>query len=302
MKDVSVIIVSYNTREILSTCIDSMRSYLARYDHEIIVVDNASRDGTVEHLKRSYPFVQLIENSENAGFAKAVNIGLKYAQGKLIALINSDIIFVEDVFRKVLDAFEKDRKIGIAGCRLLNHDGTLQKSAYWSYPGLFQEIIEYGGLSDHIGRTTLPIKYSLTAEEHSIDREVAHLKGACLFLRRDVVGEVGYLDERFFMYREETDYCKRVHDAGWKVFFLSSARVVHLHKVSSEKLADKGVKYRLRSHYQYLLKHRGKMEASLLYLIILLASAARCALEWARGGDSGYYAEIVKWHLGQRRL
>jgi GT2 family glycosyltransferase len=93
-----------------------------------------------------------------------------------------------------------------------------------------------------------------------------------------------------------------VHDAGWKVFFLASASLVHLHKVSSEKLADKGVRYRLKSHYQYLLKHRGKIEASLLYVIILFASGARCLLEWVRGGNSRYYAEIVKWHLGLRRL
>lgn len=302
MKDVSVIIVSYNTKEILSTCIDSLCPYLSRYDHEIIVVDNASGDGTPQHLKRHYGFVHLIENSENVGFARAVNLGLRNARGKLIALINSDIIFMEDVFSKVIAQFEKDARIGIAGCKLLNSDGTTQKSAYWSYPGLFQEIIEYGGLSDRTGRLSLPMRYSLTMEEHNRDGEVAHLKGACLFLRREVVAEVGYLDERFFMYREETDYCKRVHDAGWKVFFLSSARVVHLHKVSSEKLADKGVRYRLRSHYQYLLKHRGKVEASLLYVIILFASLARCVIEWVRGGDSGYYARIVRWHLGQRKM
>lgn len=301
MKDVSVIIVSYNTKEILSTCLDSMAPFLAPFDHEILIIDNASGDGTAEHLRRHFPAVTLFENAENAGFAKAVNTGLRNAQGRLCALINSDIIFKENVFEKVLKAFGKDEKIGIAGCRLLNNDGSLQKSAYWSYPGILQEIIEYGGLSDGLGRR-LGIRYSLNAEEHDEDQEVAHLKGACLFLRRDVVRQVGFLDERFFMYREETDYCKRVHDAGWKVFFLASASLVHLHKVSSEKLADKGVRYRLKSHYQYLLKHRGKIEASLLYVIILFASGARCLLEWVRGGNSRYYAEIVKWHLGLRRL
>jgi len=272
------------------------------YDHEVIVVDNASSDGTREQLKKNYGSVELIENDTNVGFAKAVNKGIRRATGRVIGLINSDIIFIEDVFEKVLNTIEKDNKIGIVGCRLLNHDKTIQKSAYRSYPGFFEEIVEYGGLSDLFNRLSLPVKYSLTLEEHNADREVAHLKGACLFLNRDILEDVGLLDERFFMYREETDFCKRTHDKGWKVYLLSSASVVHLHKVSSEKLEDKGIKYRLSSHYMYLLKHRGSLEAFLLYVIIFLTSIFRWLITKLKGGDGKYYMNIVKWHLGLRDI
>jgi len=279
-----------------------MSEYLSGYDHEVIVIDNASSDGTQEHLRINYSSVNLIVNNTNAGFAKAVNRGLRKATGRVIGLINSDIIFIEDVFEKIIATMKKDEKIGIVGCKLLNHDMTIQKSAYSSYPGLLEEIVEYGGLSECFNRLSLPVKYSLSIEEHDTDREVSHMKGACLFLRREIVADVGYFDERFFMYREETDFCKRTHDKGWKVYFLSSASVVHLHKVSSEKLKDKGVKYRLSSHYMYLQKHRGRLEASLLYGIILVTSITRWLIERVKGGDGKYYLSIVKWHLGFRDI
>ncbi len=295
-------IVSYNTRDVLCKCLDSLHEFISGYDHEIIVVDNGSTDGTQERLRNSYQNVSLIENKNNAGFSKAVNTGLKCARGDVLGLINSDIIFIEDVFKIVLESMESDGEIGIIGCKLLNDDLTTQKSAYWRYPGLLEEVVEYGGFSDFINRLSLSIKYSLSTEEHDRDQEVAHLKGACLFLRRDLLESVGYLDERFFMYREETDYCKRTHDAGWKVYFLSSARVIHLHKVSSDKLRDKGIRIRLKSHYQYLIKHRGTLETSILYVIILLTSMFRCLLTGLKGGDGTYYSDIIKWHLGFRKV
>jgi GT2 family glycosyltransferase len=300
--DISVIIVSYNTVDVLCKCIDSLHKYISQHSYEIIVVDNASEDGTQERLKSDYKSVHLIENSNNDGFAKAVNIGLKRAEGKVLGLINSDVIFIEDVFKKVIDMFEKNQEAGMIGCKLLNHDMTIQKSAYWNYPGLLEEVIEYGGFSDLVNRTSLPFRFSLSVDEHTKDQEVAHLKGACLFLRRETFERVGFLDERFFMYREETDYCKRIHDKGWKILFLSTASVIHLHKVSSDKLQDKGIKYRLSSHYLYLLKHRGHLEASLLYVIILFTSLARCLIIKLKGGDSRYYTDIVKWHLGLRNI
>jgi GT2 family glycosyltransferase len=301
-RNISIIIVSFNTREILCKCLDSMSEYLAEYDHEIIVVDNASSDGTQEHLKNNYESIALIENNTNEGFAKAVNTGLSRATGRVIGLINSDIIFIEDVFSKILNIIDNDDKIGVVGCKLLNQDRTIQKSAYRSYPGFLEEIVEYGGLSGVFDRLSIPVKYSLTVEEHNVDREVAHLKGACLFLRREIIEDVGYFDERFFMYREETDFCKRTHDCGWKVYLLSSASVVHLHKISSDKLEDKGIKYRLSSHYSYLLKHRGRLEASLLYAIILITSFIKWLFIKVKGGDGRYYMNIVKWHLGLRDI
>lgn len=302
MIDISIIIVSYNTRDELCKCIKSMYRYLSRYNHEIIVIDNASEDGTIEKLRRDYSNVHLIENKINLGFAKAVNIGLKQSRGRVVGLINSDVIFIEDVFKKVFLAFERDDHYGIIGCKLLNNNMTIQKSAYWRYPGLIEEVVEYSGLSEVVSKTSLPFKYSLTVDEHESDQEVAHLKGACLFLRREIIGKIGYFDERFFMYREETDYCKRTHDAGWKILLLSTASVIHLHKASSNKLQDKGIRYRLSSHYLYLLKHRGHLEAFLLYFIILITSVINYLAVKLKGGDSKYYASIVKWHLGLRNI
>ncbi len=300
MKDFSIIIVSFNTKDILRRCLDTMKTYLGKYDHEIIVVDNDSRDGTQDMLKKDFPGIELVENSENLGFAKAVNTGLRRASGEILGLINSDIVFIEDVFEGLWNLFAENPDIGLAGCRLLNDDGTVQKSAYRRYPGLVEEIIEYGNLSDLALRLSLPVRYSLTLDEHRRDQGVAHLKGACLFFRRDVLRKVGYLDERFFMYREETDYCKRIHDAGYRVYYLASASVIHLHKVSSEKLADKGIRFRLKSHYQYLFKHRGPIEALLLYAIITCVSSIRYTLDRLKGKDGLYYSMILKWHLGIR--
>lgn len=300
MKDFSIIIVSFNTRDILCRCLDTLKTCIEDYDHEIIVVDNGSHDGTQKVLRKRYPEVDLIENDANLGFARAVNIGLKRAGGRILGLINSDIIFIEDVFRVLRKTFSKRPDIGLIGCRLLNEDLTIQKSAYWSYPGLLEEIIEYGNLSDFARRFRFPIRYSLSLEEHHEDREVAHLKGACLFFRRDIIEKIGYLDERFFMYREETDYCKRIHDAGYAVYFLASANVIHLHKVSSEKLADKGIRFRLKSHYQYLFKHKGPVEASFLYAIIIVVSTCRYIVDRLKGKDGLYYSMILKWHLGIR--
>lgn len=235
--DISVIIVNYNVRDFLSNALASLQKALQEFHSEVIVVDNASDDGSVEMLKKNFPQVRLIVNTENVGFAKANNQALATSQGTYLLLINPDTLVQENTIREMVAFFESHPDVGMAGCKILNPDGTLQLACRRSFPTPWIAFTKTFGLSALFPTVKLFARYNLTYLNPDEMYEVDALSGSFMMLRREVYKTIGGLDESYFMYGEDLDWCYRVKQAGWKVYYVPVTSIIH-YKGESTKRSD----------------------------------------------------------------
>ncbi len=235
MPDISIIIVNYNVKEFLLNALESVFKAAQNLTLEVIVVDNASEDGSVEAVESHYPQVLLIRNKENLGFGKANNIGLEKATGRFILLLNPDTIVREDTFVKMLAFFESHPEAGMAGCKVLNPDGTLQLACRRSFPGPWTSFTKVTGLSSLFPKSKLFAKYNLTYLDENETYEVDAISGSFMMFRKDVYEKIGGFDPRFFMYGEDLDFCYRVKQAGYKVYYYHETEIIHYKGESTKR-------------------------------------------------------------------
>lgn len=221
--DISIIIPSFNTKEFLKRCLNSIISSQV----EVVVVDNASTDGSVEMIKEEFPKIRVIRNEENFGFAKAVNQGLRIALGETFLVLNSDTQIQPGIIEKLLE-FERKVRPAIIGAGLINPDGSVQASVF-HLPTLWRAIKEYW-----LGKTGEFSKYAPRGDEPV---EVEAVSGGAMLISKGVIDKIGLLDETYFMYFEDLDFCRRAKKAGFKVYYLPSAEVIHEHGASGKSLA-----------------------------------------------------------------
>lgn len=226
--DLSVVIVSFNAREHLERCLEAV----AGGAHEVVVVDNASSDGSPALVRERFPAVQLVELEENVGFGAANNLGMEAASGRWFLLLNSDAWPVDDAIGRLAAFAEAQPRAGIVGPRLRNPDGSLQPSVR-GYPTLWRIATEYLFLRRLAPRSRALNAFYGGGFDHESAREVEVLKGAVLLLRREAAEAVGGFDPAYFMYGEEMDLCYRVREAGWSVVFDPDAEFVHVGGVST---------------------------------------------------------------------
>lgn len=231
----SIIIVNYNVRTFLENALHSIRKATQDIEHEIIVVDNASDDGSVETIRTKFPYVKLIENNSNLGFAKANNIGLKISNGKYLVLLNPDTIVQEDTFTSLIKFLDSHPEIGMAGCKILNPDGTLQLACRRSIPTPWSAFTKFTGLSNLFPKSKLFGRYNLTYLNPDQTYEVEAISGSFMFLRRDVYEQVGGLDESYFMYGEDLDWCYRIRKSGWKIYYFHQTQIIHFKGESTKQ-------------------------------------------------------------------
>ncbi len=226
MTDVSIVIVSYNTRDVLRDCLASVGRSVGDLHIEILVVDNASSDGSSAMVAAEYPQVRLLCNDRNAGFAAANNMALRKASGRYHLLLNPDTRLAPDALRELLNFLDATPAAGFCGPRLLNADGTHQPSAR-RFPTTLSAAVSMLAWSRHYpkSRHTLDL-HALHGDEATFAAD--WVTGACLLVRAAAIRDVGMLDEGFFMYFEETDWCRRLVAAGWTGWYVHSAKVVHL--------------------------------------------------------------------------
>ncbi len=229
--NISIIIVSWNVRDLLKKCLESVLLYSQGVDYEIIVVDNASTDGTVEMMRQDFPQVRLIANQENKGFAAANNQGIKEAKGEYILLLNPDTEFIENSLEKIVAKMQSDEKIGVLGCKLLNPDKSIQPSVrrfptVWSQlvilfklHKIFPFLLDSYSMKDFY---TTP--YPLLKEEGTL---VDQVMGAFFCVKKELFAKIGLLDEGYFIWFEEVDFCRRAKQAGYKVVYWPVTSVVH---------------------------------------------------------------------------
>lgn len=231
MYDVSVIIVSFNTAELTLDAVESVYKNSSGVSFEVLVVDNASSDNSVKVLKdfgKNKSNFTLIENEKNLGFAKANNQAAYIAKGKYLFLLNSDTKVLPDSIKKLLYFAEKEKDAGVVGPRLLNGDGSIQASCV-NFPTIKNAFKEY-----FLGQKGLFDKFAPTGES---PQEVDALVGAAFLITPQAIKKVGLLDERYFFYFEDIDYCRKIKKAGLKVFYYPKVEIIHYHGVSGKKLA-----------------------------------------------------------------
>jgi hypothetical protein len=266
---VSVIIVSWNARDYLRQCLASLSSEACRYPMEIIVVDNASSDGSVEYVKKQYPHVRLIQNIANLGFARANNFGVSASTGRYLCFVNSDVKVRKDCISRLVDYCEGHPEAGMAGPRVIGDDGQLQRSCR-GFPGLWNMFCRALALDTLFPQNKMFTGYSLSHWSHDALRPVDVLTGCFWLVRREALARVGLLDESFFMYGEDLDWCKRFWSNGWKVMYVPAAEAIHYGGASSSNAPLRFFIERQRADLQYWRKHHSRPAVACFFLISCL--------------------------------
>jgi N-acetylglucosaminyl-diphospho-decaprenol L-rhamnosyltransferase len=300
MPDLSIIVVNWNTRDLLAQCLRSVYQTSDNLDFEIVVVDNASTDGSVEMVERLFPHIGLITNQENVGFARANNQAIARCQGRYVLLLNSDTRVLFESLCNVVRFMDEHPRAGIVGVRLLNPDGTFQAS-YTPFPTLWLEFLILSTLGRRLIRATFP-SYGPRAGEGA-RTIVGYMEGACLVARREAIEQIGGLDERIFMYAEDVDWCYRFHQAGWEVWYLPQAPIIHYGGQSSNRRKGRMEAELYRSRVYFFRKHYGRAAAlclkGLIYTVTLTKMVVHGALRFVTKGRRG--RTVPSWqelHLG----
>jgi N-acetylglucosaminyl-diphospho-decaprenol L-rhamnosyltransferase len=269
---VSVIIASHNTRACLERCLSELGD-----SHELIVVDTASTDGSAQLVRRRFPRVRLVELDVNPGYGSALNEGVAHAAGSYLLLMNADAWPIADAVERLLEFAEGEPRAGIVGPRLLTPDGTLQASVR-GFPTLWRLATEYFFLRWLAPRSRALNAFYGSRFDHQSRRDAEFLAGAVLFVRRQVVTDIGGFDTDFFMFNEEVDFCYRARSAGWRVIFWPGAEFVHVGGASTAQAWPRMYREQLRSHLRFLAKHRGLERAERARRLLVAAMRARAVV------------------------
>jgi GT2 family glycosyltransferase len=225
--DISVVLISYNVKQYLEQALDSIFKALSGMASEVFVVDNGSGDGSVSMVKKRFPRVRLIQNTDNVGFARANNQALSLVQGEIVCLINPDTLVREDTFKTGFDYLKHHPDVGALGCKILNPDGTLQLACRRSFPTPGVAAAKILGLSRLFPKSRIFGRYNLTYLDPDKIHEVEALSGSFMMVRKRAVDQAGFLDEDFFLYGEDLDWCYRIKQKGWKIVYFPLTQIVH---------------------------------------------------------------------------
>ena len=301
MKKLSIIIVSYNTSSLLYKCLESVVSDLnysgLEKDTEIVVVDNASNDNSVEIVKKNFPKVKLIINCKNNGFAYANNQGIKISEGEYVLLLNSDTRVRKNCISQLVQKIEIDSHIAVVGPKILNNNGALQYS-FGYFPSLIKIFLWMTFLDD------IPIFTSLIKPYHVINpiiyqatHEVDWVSGACLLFRKKIVNTCGYLDEKIFMYTEEVEWCYRIKKKEYKIIYYPLAEIFHGKGESSSDKNLAGIDKEFQGLLYYHHKHMPKWQYPFVKLLLIFGALLRLFLFGIIGGNhikAKLYAQAIK--------
>jgi GT2 family glycosyltransferase len=302
--DISIVLVSWNTRDLLLACLDSLPDAVGALCADVWVVDNGSTDGSVAAVRVWRPSdavlpVHVIENERNVGFAAANNQAIVASTGRYILLLNSDTIARPGSIDRLVHFADERPQAGLVGAMLLNPDGSYQGS-FADFPSLHSELLSASGLGERLFGRWYP-NYGPSHAQAA--RQVDYIQGACMLARRAAVEQIGLLDEAYFMYNEETDWCLRMRRAGWESWYAPNARIVHYGGQSTKQVRQAMVQALYRSKVRFFRKHHGAQRAAILragfvlvlrvkWLVLALQAAARRS---DRGAGGGRIAPPIRW-------
>ena len=307
--DLTICIVNWNTQSLLRDCLVSILEGKWNISYEIVVVDNNSADSSVAMLREEFPQVVLISNQENVGFAKANNQAFARAQGRYVLLLNSDTVVLPRALDLLIDFIDKHAEAGAVGCKLLNMDGSMQRSCWRGYPNFRSAVID----AFYLWRLFPWLPMVRESEIGGIDLEdpieVDHILGACMLVSRDVLDQTNGMDESIFLFLEETDWCYRIKKLGWKIFFYPAAQVIHFGQQSVQKQPQRTLPEKYRNYVWFYRKYENPSALKIwaLKFVIVFAGLLRIGLwtwrsrnasqrDLAHGMRDGY-GEVVKQAL-----
>ncbi len=286
MLDVSIIVVNWNAQDLLRKCLQCVQTTVQQVTYEIIVVDNASTDGSQAMVRNEFPAVIQIENSDNAGFTRANNQGIAISQGRYILLLNSDAFVENHTIDAMVEFMDNHPEAGMSGCKLLNEDGSLQPSCY-TFPSLTTEFYTALQLDKLLAQHREFGKYKMSWWDFNDVRDVDAVMGAFMLVRREVIEQTGGMDESYFMYSEEVDWCYRIKQQGWKILYNPEAQAVHLWGGSSQQVRVEMFLQLYRSRVAFFRKNYGGASAFLLKMILGFGCLLRI------GPGMVYYLRVV---------
>jgi hypothetical protein len=298
--DISVIIVNWNTRDLLLNCIQSVYAHIKRHEFEVWVVDNGSTDDSVAAVRKQYPSVHIIENHANLGFAAANNKALRQMTGRYALLLNSDALLTPGAIEQLRSFMEEHPQAGMVCGQLLNEDGSRQNSIA-NFPTIPAML-----MNETILRILLPQKFPSKRRQYRQPIPVDSCIGACILVRKETIDQIGLLDEAYFFYFEETDWAYRMHQNNWGVFFVPTAQIYHLQGKSAKYSANTRIMfYRSRSIFfkkWHPKTHWLMMAAVVLRLLINWSlNLLHMLLTFGRAEKPrqkiAVYSRIILWHL-----
>ncbi|MDD5722188.1 MAG: glycosyltransferase family 2 protein [Syntrophales bacterium] len=299
--DITIVIVNWNTKDLLRDCLESVYKTVSGVTFEVIVVDNASQDGSVAMVRETFSGVDIIENSENRGFSAANNQALRVMRGRYALLLNTDAVLTEGAVHELFTFMENHDEAAMAGGQLLNRDGSRQNSIA-NFPTLLSLLMNTP-LLEHL----FPERYPSKRYEHEEPLDVESVIGACMLVRREAMDDVGMLDEGYFFFFEETDWALRMHQAGWRVCHVPSALIYHL----QGKSIGRNIRSRImfyRSRYRFFGRWKSRFYNKTVFLIIVVRLIVNFILTsvgtvLAAGTSRGLrdkwvvYYRLILWHL-----
>lgn len=297
--DVSVVVVSYNTAHLLDRLFGTIEAARGALGLQIIVVDNASRDGSADILRTKYPGVELIENAVNVGFGRANNQALTRALGRYVLLLNTDAFMSPDTLQKTVNFMDANPCCGVLGVKIVGQDGTLQPSCRY-FPTPWRVFVNSTGLKKFFPGARL---VNDTSWDQSSEHECEWVPGCYYLVRHQVIERVGLFDPRYFLYYEEVDHCRAVRQAGWTVTYYPFTQVVHIggeSAVSEGLLTSSGrqlLPLRIESELLYFRKHYGVAGALAAVLLAMLGDLVNACNGMARRWDTARAAEAMR-HAG----
>jgi GT2 family glycosyltransferase len=283
----TIVIINWNTRVDLVACLDSVEYVAKGVTAETIVVDNGSQDGSQDVVKKNYLWVSLIENKRNFGFAKAANDALRRMKGRYALLLNPDTQVKEGAIESLISFMDQHPEAGIVGVQLLNKDGSKQNSIA-NFPSLTTEL-----LNKSLLRWLFPKRFPGKGRDYPEPIEIDSVIGACMMARRDAIDQVGLLDEDYFLFLEETDWCYRMKRAGWKIYHVPQAEIVHFQGKSAEQDKKRSKVEYYRSRYHFFRKNRGITPLVILFVGLVV----RLVIEFLLTGVGSLlsFFAIKKW-------
>ena len=285
--DLSIIIVNWNTKNLLLQCLESVYQTIKGIEMEVFVVDNGSIDGSIAAAKGRFPEVKFIQNEINLGFARANNQALSLAKGRYLLLLNPDTQVKKGAMERLISFMDAHPEAGGAGAQLLNSDGSRQNSIA-NFPSLATEL-----LNKSLLRWLFPKAYPGKERNYLEPIEVDSVIGACMVVKRDAIEPVGLLDEGYFLFLEETDWCYRMKRTGWKIYHVPQAEIYHFQGKGVEMEKKKARVEYYRSLYRFFKKNRGRWQ----WVILLIGSVIKLVVELVFMGIASLFTffTIKKW-------
>ena len=257
--EISIVFTNWNTRDYMRDCIHSVAEKTKELTYEIIVVDDGSTDGSVEMLRKEFPQVKVIINERNLGVAKAYNRGVAQVRGRYVQMLNTDMILLNNAIKILYDFLESHPEAAACGAWLRNRDMSSQIS-YGNFPSLSQALVDAFFLNDLFPRAGFPNRGAIPRETMTTPFETEYVTGASMLIRKSVIDDLGFFDERFTSYCEETDFCYRLKTlAKLKLYFVPEAQIIHFGGASFSKVRKYQTQLQYSSYHKFLTKHHGRV-------------------------------------------